>query len=81
MPGGFFGAGAGVWGLGDADALDVGIFGTGGFNLGRYFNAGPTQLYFEGRVFARTINDIPNNYSGIVGVRVNFKPHHRLQAR
>ena len=80
-PRGFFGAGAGVWGLGDSAILDGGIFGTGGFNLPNYTAAGQVQAFFEIRVFARHITELQDNYSGVIGLRFNFKPTHTLQAR
>ena len=80
-PGGFFGAGAGVWGIGDSEILDGGIFGTAGFNLPNYTGAGQMQAYAEMRVFARHISSPQNNFSGIVGIRFNFKRTHELKAR
>ena len=80
-PGGFFGLGAGAWGIGDSDILDGAIFGTAGFNLPNYTGAGAAQAFAEVRVFARHISAFQSNYSGIVGIRFNFKPTHELQAR
>ncbi len=80
-PGGFFGAGAGLWGIGDNDLMDAGIFGTGGFNLPYYTRAGPVQMLFEIRVFARHITDFSQNYSGMLGVRYNFRPTHLIHTR
>ena len=80
-PGGFFGAGAGLWGIGDTDILDGGVFGTAGFNLPGYTGAGQAQAFTELRLFARRISAPQNNFSGLIGVRFNFKPTHRLQAR
>ena len=80
-PGGFFGVGAGLWGIGDTDILDGGVFGTAGFNLPGYTGAGRTQAFGELRLFARHISAPRNNFSGLVGVRFNFKATHRLQAR
>ena len=80
-PGGFLGAGAGLWGIGDTDILDGGVFGAAGFNLPRYTGAGQVQAFAELRLFARHISAPQDNFSGIVGIRLNFKPTHRLQAR
>ena len=80
-PGGFFGAGAGLWGIGDTDILDGGVFGTAGFNLPRYTGAGQAQAFAELRLFARHISAPQSNFSGLVGLRLNFKPTHELQAR
>lgn len=80
-PGGFFGAGAGVWGVGDTDILDGVLFGTAGFNLPSYTGAGQAQAFAEFRLFARHISAPRDNFSGIVGVRLNFKRTKRLQAR
>ncbi|MCY4627568.1 MAG: hypothetical protein OXE58_08385 [Acidobacteria bacterium] len=80
-PGGFFGAGAGVWGIGDTDILDGVLFGTAGFNLPSYTGAGQAQAFAEFRLFARHVSAPQDNFSGIVGVRFNFKRTHQLQAR
>lgn len=80
-PGGFFGAGAGLWGIGDTDILDGGVFGTAGFNLPGYTGAGQAQAFAELRLFARHISAPQSNFSGLVGLRLNFKPTHRLQVR
>ena len=80
-PDGFFGAGAGLWGIGDTDILDGGVFGTAGFNLPGYTGAGRAQAFAELRLFARHISAPQNNFSGLVGLRLNFKPTHELQAR
>ena len=80
-PGGFVGAGAGLWGIGDTDILDGGVFGTAGFNLPGYTGAGQAQAFAELRLFARHISAPQNNFSGLIGIRLNFKPTHRLQAR
>ena len=80
-PGGFLGAGAGLWGIGDTDILDGGVFGTAGFNLPGYTAAGQAQAFAELRFFARHISAPRNNFSGLVGLRLNFKPTHRLRAR
>lgn len=80
-PGGFFGMGAGLWGVGDSEITDAGIFGTAGFNLDSYYKAGQTQLFLELRGFARRITSFQNNYVAAVGVRVNFKDTHKLFAR
>lgn len=80
-PGGFFGAGAGLWGIGDTDILDAGVFGAAGFNLPGHTGAGRAQAFAELRLFARHISAPRSNFSGLVGVRLNFKPTHRLQAR
>ena len=80
-PGGFFGAGAGLWGIGDTDILDGGVFGTAGVNLPSYTGAGQVQGFVELRLFARQISAPQDNYSGIVGFRLNFKRTHELLAR
>lgn len=80
-PGGFFGAGAGLWGIGDPEILDGGVFGTAGINLPNYIGAGPVQAFAEFRVFARRIDAFQDNFSGIVGFRFNFKRTHELRAR
>lgn len=80
-PGGFFGAGAGLWGIGDTDILDGGVFGTAGLNLPSYTGAGQVQGFVELRLFARHISAPQDNFSGIVGVRFNFKRTHELLAR
>lgn len=79
-PAGFFGAGAGLWGIGDTDILDGGVFGTAGLNLPSYTGAGPVQAFAELRLFARHISAPQDNFSGIVGFRFNFKRSHRLRA-
>ena len=79
--GGFFGAGAGLWGIGDNDILDAAVFVTGGVNLPQYTGAGRAQMFGEVRVFARHITAFQDNFSGIVGVRFNFRPTHKLRAR
>ena len=68
-PGGFFGAGAGLWGIGDTDILDGGVFGTAGFNLPGYTGAGQAQAFTELRLFERRISAPQNNFSGLIGVR------------
>ncbi|MXW69852.1 MAG: hypothetical protein F4Z74_00155 [Acidobacteria bacterium] len=80
-PAGFFGAGAGLWGIGDTDILDGGVFGAAGFNLPRYTGAGQLQAFTELRVFARHISRPQNNFSAIVGLRFNLKRTHRVEAR
>ena len=80
-PGGFFGAGAGLWGLGDPDIVDASIFATGGVNLDGYYKAGATQLLFELRGFARHITSFTDNFAAAVGFRVNFKDTHKLRSR
>lgn len=80
-PGGFFGMGAGLWGLGDPDLVDAAIIATGGANLDAYYRAGQTQVFGELRLFARHISELQDNFAAILGVRVNFKPTHRLRAR
>ena len=80
-PDGFLGAGAGLWGIGDTDILDGGVFGAAGFNLPGYTGAGRAQAFAELRLFARRISAPQDNFSGLVGLRLNFKPTHRLQAR
>ena len=80
-PEGFLGAGAGLWGIGDTDILDGGVFGAAGFNLPGYTRAGRAQAFAELRLFARHISAPQSNFSGLVGLRLNFKPTHRLQAR
>lgn len=78
---GFLGFGGGLWGIGDPELVDVGVFGTGGINLPGGPLAGPTQLFVEGRLFAKHFDDWRNNYSVLGGLRFNFKPHHRLRRR
>ena len=80
-PGGFFGLGAGAWGIGDPEILDGGVFTTAGFNLPNYTGAGQTQAFAEFRLFARHIAAPQNNFSGVVGIRFNFKRTHELRAR
>ncbi|MCY3821815.1 MAG: hypothetical protein OXH52_21095 [Gammaproteobacteria bacterium] len=80
-PAGFFGLGAGLWGIGDTDILDGGVFGTTGFNLPRYTGAGQLQAFTELRLFARRISRPQDNFSAIVGLRLNLKRTHRIQAR
>ena len=80
-PGGFFGLGAGAWGIGDSEILDGGVFGTAGFNLPNYTGAGRMQAFAEVRLFARHISAPQDNFSGVVGLRFNFKRTHELRAR
>ena len=80
-PGGFFGLGAGAWGIGDSEILDGAVFGTAGFNLPNYTGAGRMQAFAEVRLFARHISAPQDNFSGIVGLRFNFKRTHELRAR
>ena len=80
-PGGFFGGGAGLWGIGDNDILDGGVFATAGFNLPNYTGAGRAQAFAEFRLFARHIASPQDNFSGVVGIRLNFKRTHQLRAR
>ena len=80
-PGGFFGLGAGAWAIGDSEILDGAVFGTAGFNLPNYTGAGRMQAFAEVRLFARHISAPQNNFSGIVGLRFNFKRTHELRAR
>ena len=80
-PGGFFGLGAGAWGIGDSEILDGAVFGTAGFNLPNYTGAGQMQAFAEIRLFARHISAPQNNFSGLVGIRFNFKRTHELRAR
>ena len=80
-PGGFFGLGAGAWGIGDSEILDGGVFGTAGFNLPNYTGAGRMQAFAEVRLFAKHISAPQNNFSGTVGLRFNFKRTHELRAR
>ena len=79
--GGFFGLGAGAWGIGDSEILDGAVFGTAGFNLPNYTGAGRMQAFAEFRLFARHISAPQDNFSGIVGLRFNFKRTHELRAR
>ena len=72
-PDGFFGAGAGLWGIGDTDILDGGVFGAAGFHLPGYTGAGRAQAFAELRLFARHISAPQSNFSGIIGLRLNFK--------
>ena len=74
-------AGAGAWGIGDPELVDVGVFGTGGISLPGGPLAGPTQLFVEGRLFTEQFDDWRNNYAVLGGLRFNFKPHHRLRRR
>lgn len=78
---GFLGLGAGAWGIGDPDAVDLGLFGTGGVNLPAWTWAGPAQAFFEARLFAKQLDDWRNNYAILGGLRLNFEPHHRLRRR
>lgn len=78
---GFLGLGAGAWGIGDPDAVDLGLFGTGGVNLPARTRAGPVQAFFEARLFAKQLDDWRNNYAILGGLRLNFEPHHRLRRR
>lgn len=78
---GFLGLGAGAWGIGDPDAVDLGLFGTGGVNLPAWTRAGPVQAFFEARLFAKQLDDWRNNYAILGGLRLNFEPHHRLRRR
>jgi len=80
-PGGFFGLGGGAWGIGDNDILDGAVFGTAGFNLPNYTGAGQMQAFAEIRLFARHISAPQDNFSGLVGIRLNFKRTHELRAR
>ncbi len=80
-PGGFFGLGAGAWGIGDSEILDGGVFGTAGFNLPNYTGAGQMQAFAEFRLFARHISAPQDNFSGLVGIRFNFRRTHELRAR
>ena len=80
-PGGFVGLGAGAWGIGDAEILDGAVFTTAGFNLPRYTGAGQAQAFAELRLFARRINAPANNFSGVIGLRLNFERTHELRAR
>ena len=80
-PGGFFGLGGGAWGIGDNDILDGAVFGAAGFNLPNYTGAGPMQVFAELRLFARHISAPQDNFSGLVGIRLNFKRTHELRAR
>lgn len=79
--GGFFGAGAGLWAPGDPDIMDGGIFATAGFNLPAWYQAGRTQIFTELRLFARHVTEYQDNFSGVVGVRFNLRPTHKLRAR
>ena len=78
-PGGFLGVGAGLWGLGDADIVDLGLFGTGGFNLPLWTRAGQAQLFVELRVFTRHISASRDNSTAIVGLRLNLKPKRQVR--
>ena len=80
-PGGFFGLGGGAWGIGDSDILDGAVFGAAGFNLPQYTGAGQVQAFAEFRLFARHISAPQDNFSGLVGIRFNFKRTHELRAR
>lgn len=80
-PGGFFGLGGGLWGIGDTEIIDGAVIGTGGFNLPNYTGAGQVQAFAEFRLFARRVSSPQDNFSGIVGIRFNFKRTHELRAR
>ena len=80
-PGGFFGLGAGAWGIGDSEILDGAVIGTAGFNLPNYTGAGPMQAFAEFRLFARHVSAPQDNFSALVGIRFNFKRTHELRAR
>ena len=80
-PSGFFGVGAGVWGLGDLDVTDVGLFYTQGFDTAWRTKAGPVQVFFEARVFARQLDALQDNFSVNGGFRINWRPHHRVEIR
>ncbi len=80
-PGGFLGLGGGAWGIGDNDILDAAVFGTGGINLPNYTGAGQMQAFAEIRLFTRHISAPQDNFSGLVGIRLNFKRTHELRAR
>ena len=79
--GGFFGAGAGLWAPGDSDIMDAGVFATAGFNLPAWYRSGRTQIFTELRLFARQVTEFQDNFSGVVGVRFNLRPTHKLRAR
>lgn len=78
---GFFGVGAGVWGLGDPDVTDVGLFYTQGFDTAWRTKAGPVQFFVEARVFARQLDALRDNFSVNGGFRINWRPHHRVEIR
>lgn len=80
-PKGFWGGGAGVWGLGDLDVTDVGLFFTQGFDTPWRTKAGPVQLFYEARLFARQLGSIGSNFSVNGGVRINLRPRHRVEIR
>ena len=80
-PAGFFGAEAGLWGIGDADLLDAAFFGTAGVNLPAHTGAGQAQLLFEVRAFARHLTGIQDNFTGFVGLRFHFEPTHTIETR
>lgn len=80
-PKGFWGGGAGVWGLGDLDVTDVGLFFTQGFDTRWRTKDGPVQLFYEARLFARQLGNIGSNFSLNGGVRVNWRPRHRVEIR
>ncbi len=78
---GFFGAGAGVWGLGDPDLVDVGIFGTGGLDIPIWTRAGQAQVFTEIRLFASQISAIQEKFSAVVGLRFHLQPVHKIIGR
>ena len=80
-PNGFWGGGAGVWGLGDLDVTDVGLFFTQGVDTPWRTKAGPVQLFYEARLFARQLGNIGANFSVNGGVRINLRPRHRVEIR
>ena len=78
---GFWGGGVGVWGLGDFDVTDLGLFAAKGFNLPYTTVAGRSQIFVEGRLFVRQLGQIQDNFALSVGFRVNWKPFHRTEIR
>ncbi len=79
---GFFGAGVGLWGLGNSTLLDAAVIATGGLHVNNYYyQAGQTQVFGELRLFARHATDWSNHYAALVGIRTNFRPLHKLQVR
>ncbi len=78
---GFVGGGIGLWGVGDADIVDAGIFGAGGVGLPLWTAAGRAHLFTELRLFGKKLSAIQDNYSATVGIRFEFRPVHRIKGR
>ncbi len=78
---GFFGAGAGAWGLGDPEIADLGVFVTGGFDIPVWTQAGQGQIFTDIRFFAQEISAIQDNFSAVVGLRFHLRPVHKIIGR